>query len=127
MAQTFYPAVIDKDADSDYGVVFPDFPGCVSAGGTIDEAIAMAAEALALHITGTIEDGEVLPAPTPADAIVADPDVRMVCIVMVPVTMPAKIKRINITIDERLLAQIDAVSNNRSGFLADAARRALAG
>jgi predicted RNase H-like HicB family nuclease len=127
MVQAFYPATIDKDPDSDYGVVFPDFPGCVSAGSTIDEAITMAAEALALHVTGMIEDGEALPPPTPADAIIADPDVRMICIVMVPVTMPAKIKRINITIDERLLAQIDAVSKNRSGFLADAARRALAG
>lgn len=127
MAQTFFPAIIDKDSNSDYGVTFPDFPGCVSAGSSIEEAITMAAEALALHISGMIEDGEVLPAPTPADAIIADPEVQMVCIVMVPAAMPAKVRRVNITIDERLLAQIDAATSNRSGFLADAARRALAG
>ena len=127
MSQTFYPAIIDKDPDSAYGVTFPDFPGCVSAGDTIEEAITMATDALALHLRGLIEDGEALPAPSPADALATDPEVRVVCIVMIPVTVPSRIKRINITIDERLLAQIDAATSNRSAFLAEAARRALAG
>jgi predicted RNase H-like HicB family nuclease len=39
-------ALIHKDADSDYGVSFPDLPGCVTAGATLDEARDMAAEAL---------------------------------------------------------------------------------
>jgi predicted RNase H-like HicB family nuclease len=46
---TAYVALIHKDPDSDYGVSFPDLPGCVSAGSTLDEAIALAHEALALH------------------------------------------------------------------------------
>ena len=29
--------VIHKDEKSDYGISFPDFPGCVSAGATLDE------------------------------------------------------------------------------------------
>ncbi len=32
-----YIALIRKDADSDFGVDFPDFPGCVSAGATLDD------------------------------------------------------------------------------------------
>ena len=32
-----YIAVIHKDPDSDFGVSFPDFPGCITAGATIDE------------------------------------------------------------------------------------------
>ena len=43
-------ALIRKDAASDYGVGFPDFPGCVTAGRTLDEARRMAAEALELHV-----------------------------------------------------------------------------
>jgi predicted RNase H-like HicB family nuclease len=39
-----YIALIRKDADSDFGVDFPDFPGCVSAGATLDEARRMAQE-----------------------------------------------------------------------------------
>jgi len=32
-----YIAVIHKDPDSDFGVSFPDFPDCITAGATIDE------------------------------------------------------------------------------------------
>jgi predicted RNase H-like HicB family nuclease len=42
----YYIAVIHKDADSDFGVSFPDLPGCITAGRTLDEARVMAAEAL---------------------------------------------------------------------------------
>ena len=45
-----YIAIIHKDADSDFGVSFPDFPGCISAGRTLDEAKNMALEALTGHI-----------------------------------------------------------------------------
>ena len=50
--------------EGNYGVVFPDFMGCVSAGETLDEASAMAHEALQLHVEGMVEDGEALPSPT---------------------------------------------------------------
>jgi predicted RNase H-like HicB family nuclease len=43
-----YIALIHKDPDSDFGVSFPDFPGCVTADATLEEARALAAEALAL-------------------------------------------------------------------------------
>jgi len=41
-----YIAIIHKDPDSDFGVSFPDFPGCITAGRTLDEAKEMAREAL---------------------------------------------------------------------------------
>jgi len=41
-----YIALIHKQADSCYGVSFPDVPGVTTAGDTIDEAIRKAAEAL---------------------------------------------------------------------------------
>ena len=47
-----YVSLIHKNPDSDYGVSFPDLPGCATAGKTLDEAITMAAEALALHLEG---------------------------------------------------------------------------
>ena len=42
----YYIALIHKDADSSYGVSFPDLPGVVTAGDSIDEAMQHAAEAL---------------------------------------------------------------------------------
>ena len=63
-----YIALIHKDADRDYGVSFPDFPDCVSAGQILDEARNIAAEALAFHVAGMIEDGEAIPEPSTLEA-----------------------------------------------------------
>jgi predicted RNase H-like HicB family nuclease len=71
-----YIAVIHKDADSDYGVSFPDLPGVVTAGKDLDDARAMAEEALALHIEGLVEDGEAIPEASSLEAIMADPENR---------------------------------------------------
>lgn len=71
---TSYIGLIRKDANSDFGVDFPDFPGCVSAGATLDEARRMAPEALDLHIGGVLEDGEALPVPSSLEAVMADPE-----------------------------------------------------
>jgi predicted RNase H-like HicB family nuclease len=67
-----YIALIHKDADSDYGVSFPDLPGCISAGATLDEARVMAFEALGLHLDGLAEDGEKAPTPSSLEAIMTD-------------------------------------------------------
>ena len=69
-----YMGLVHKEADSDYGVSFPDLPGCTTAGRTIEEAGEMAAEALSLHIEGLAEDGDEIPAPSSADAVLAHPD-----------------------------------------------------
>ena len=39
-------ALIHKEADSSYGVSFPDVPGVIAAGNSIDEAMQKAAEVL---------------------------------------------------------------------------------
>lgn len=69
-----YIALIHKEPESDFGVSFPDFPGCVTAGHTLDEARAMAEEALALHIAGMIAAGEAIPLPSPLEEILRDPE-----------------------------------------------------
>lgn len=122
-----YIALIHKESDSDFGVSFPDFPGCVTAGSTLQEALAMAEEALAGHVEAMIEEGEVVPEPSDADAVLADPENRDGVVVLVP--MPddvAKIIRVNVTLPAGLLRRIDARTNNRSRFLAKAAEKALA-
>lgn len=73
-----YIGLIHKDADSDYGVSFPDFPGLITAGTDLDDARAMAEEALSLHIEGLAEDGEAIPEPSTLEAVVADAETRTV-------------------------------------------------
>lgn len=64
MTMRQYIALIHKDADSDYGVSFPDLPGVITAASTLDEARDMAAEALAFHLEGMAADGEAVPEPS---------------------------------------------------------------
>jgi predicted RNase H-like HicB family nuclease len=68
-----YIAIVRKDPDSDYGVEFPDFPGCVTAGKDLEEARAFAEEALRFHIEGMLEDRQTLPRPSRFEDIMSDP------------------------------------------------------
>ncbi|CDZ49235.1 MULTISPECIES: type II toxin-antitoxin system HicB family antitoxin [Neorhizobium] len=121
-----YIGLIHKDAESDYGVSFPDFPGVVTAGATLDEARHMAEEALALHVEGMVEDGETIPEPSSLESVMADPDNRDgVAILVTLKSQTAKAVRINITLPEDVLERIDRFAADhglsRSGFLARAA------
>ncbi len=126
MARLFYPAILEKEPTSAYGVTFPDFLGLVSAGDTAEAALVNAHEALAGHVALMVQDGDPLPDPTPVDVVVADPDIKVVAITLVGVTIPGKAKRVNVTLDEALLEEIDEVAENRSRFLSEAARAELA-
>lgn len=126
-----YIALIHKDADSDYGVSFPDLPGCITAGSTLDEARDMAAEALALHLEGMAEDGEAAPEPSSLEAVMADKDNMDGVAILVPAPVAApKSVRINVTLPSDVLEQIDQYAERegftRSGFLAQAAKKAMA-
>lgn len=69
-----YIALIHKDTDSSYGVSFPDVPGVIAAGDTIDEAMQHAAEALefAAEDWEGRDGSKRLPAPLTIDELRAD-------------------------------------------------------
>ncbi len=125
-----YIGIIHKDPDSCYGVSFPDFPGCITAGDTPDEARAMAAEALAFHVEDFEAHGEVMPEPSTLEQVMQDAINRegMAILVALP-SPPTKSVRVNITLPNDLLEQIDkhaeANGYTRSGFIARATKREL--
>jgi predicted RNase H-like HicB family nuclease len=123
--------LIHKDAESDFGVSFPDLPGVVTAGTTLDEARDMAEEALALHIEGLIEDGDAIPEPSSLEEIMSDTENRSGVAILVSVKNDQpKIVRVNVTLPEDVLAQIDEYAEThgftRSGLLAQAAKKLIA-
>ncbi|HEX9322078.1 MAG TPA: type II toxin-antitoxin system HicB family antitoxin [Xanthobacteraceae bacterium] len=125
-----YIALIHKDPHSEFGVSFPDFPGCISAGASLDQARANAEEALAFHVEGMAEDGEAIPEPSSLEDIMAEPDNRDGVAVLIPLReQAARTVRVNITLPEATLAEIDRYAEahgfTRSGFLAQAAKRAM--
>ena len=116
-----YIAYLHKDRNSDFGVSFPDFPGCVTAGKTLDEARLLASEALTFHIEGMIEDGEAIPEPSPLDAVAKDPAMKGAVAFLVSAAAGGRVQRFNITARRSQMEEIDrlAIKNGmtRSAFM----------
>lgn len=127
--------LIHKDHSGAFGISFPDFPGCVSGGETVDAALRSGHDALAFHVAGMIEDGEALPQLRDLDALMADPELRAefdgATVALVSVDLPAKAVRINVSMDETLLDRVDraasASGQTRSAYIAEAVRRRMVG
>jgi antitoxin HicB len=62
MSEYRYTIILDPDPDEGgYTVTVPALPGCVTQGESIEEAIAMAKDAIRLYIESLIADGEPVP------------------------------------------------------------------
>lgn len=82
-----YVGLVHRDNDSDFGVSFPDFPGVVTAGASLGEVRALAAQALAFHVEGLVEDGEIIPEPSPLNTVTAGGQCSGV-----PIMVPLRVK-----------------------------------
>jgi predicted RNase H-like HicB family nuclease len=117
-----------------FGISFPDFPGCISGGATMDEALRRGREALAFHVAGMLEDGDPLPSLRDLTELRSDPnfleDAKDAIILFLPLDLPGHVARVNVSFDTNLLERIDraakARGETRSGFLAEAAKERLA-
>lgn len=121
-----YIAYLHKDSKSDFGVSFPDFPGCVTAGKSLDEARRKAPEALAFHIAGMMEDGEKIPKPSKIDDLVADPARQNAVAFLVTTDLPkSKTVRVNVTARENQIELIDRLASQagmtRSAYMVQSA------
>lgn len=128
-----YPIAIETgNADTAWGVVVPDLPGCFSAGDTLDEAYDMAKEAIELWINTALDADQAIPTPSPMEAHQADAEFAGWSWGVVSVDMAAfddTVERINITMPRRVLRQIDQYvkrhHGNRSSFLAESALKSV--
>jgi predicted RNase H-like HicB family nuclease len=121
-----YIAYLHKDGKSDFGVSFPDFPGCVTAGKSLDEARRKAPEALAFHIAGMMEDGEKIPKPSKLDDLAGDPDRQNAVAILVTTDFPkSKTVRVNVTARENQIELIDRLARQagmtRSAYMVQSA------
>ncbi len=111
---TTYIALLRKDPDSDFGVDFPDFPGCITAGSTLEETREMAAEALEFHIEGMIEEHLPIPGPSPLEMVMADPENAEA--IPFPVAVPDRLTgvgQIGVTLSAADLEKLDALAKKR--------------
>jgi predicted RNase H-like HicB family nuclease len=119
-----YPVLIEPKTDnSDYGVMVVDFPGCFSAGDTLDEALTNAEESAAAWIDATIEDGDAIPPPSTSEKVrEIEPDWIIAYINVDPALLDDTTERVNITMPRRVLRRLDdlakSAGESRSGYIA---------
>jgi predicted RNase H-like HicB family nuclease len=115
-----YIAYLHKDRKSDIGVSFPDFPGCVTAGKSLEEARRKAEEVLALHMRGMVEDGDAIPKLSKLDDVANDP-ARKGAVAFLVSAEPDVTERINITAPRSQIREIDRraeqAGQSRSAFI----------
>jgi predicted RNase H-like HicB family nuclease len=125
-----------------YDVTFVDFPGCISSGDTLEQALVMAQEALHLHLCSMLADGDPIPAPSTLDSAVRADDVEAgeenapqsagaiwQYILVEPSPGRAKAEapvRLSISLTPSVIEKIDAIADDmgltRSGVISAAAR-----
>jgi predicted RNase H-like HicB family nuclease len=120
-----YIAYLHKDRKSDFGVSFPDFPGCITAGKTLGEASRNAAEALKIHIEGMLADGDEIPEASALDDLAGDRAMKGAVVFLVRINMSDKVERFNITARKSQMEEIDRLARQqgmtRSAYLVAAA------
>jgi|SRR5579883_131569 predicted RNase H-like HicB family nuclease len=127
--------VLVDGQDGAYGVVFPDLPGCVAMGETIEKALANAGDVLRDWVDLTEENGHPIPPPRALEALRADPETAQALrsgasLATVPlVRETGKPVKANLSLDAGLLAAIDEEARRRkltrSAFVELMARQML--
>jgi predicted RNase H-like HicB family nuclease len=137
MALRFYRAIAYQapgDGPTDgWDVVFPDFPGCVTQGDTAQRALENAIEALSLHVEGMLAERLALPPASPPNSNLpewlSEGDMPTQVHALLPMEVPGKSARLNVTLEQALLDRLDAAvrreGTTRSDYLAQVVREKL--
>ncbi|MDL2187493.1 type II toxin-antitoxin system HicB family antitoxin [Pseudomonas sp. ChxA] len=130
-----YPIAISTgDQENAWGVEVPDIPGCYSAGDDLDDAMAMAREAIEGHFEILAEDGAPIPPAQKVTLHAANPEYAGCIWAVIDIDVSkylGKAQKLNITLPGYLLNRIDDYvlshpeEKSRSGFLASAALKVL--
>ena len=107
---TRYPALIDGAAGA-YGVTFPDLPGIVAMGKTLDDALVNAEEALRDYTIEAEKHDEEVATPTAIENVGAPPGCALVSVPLI--RLSGRSVRANLSLDEGVAAFIDSEAARR--------------
>ena len=124
-----YVALFGEDRHG-FSVEFPDFPGCVTCGDTLDEAVDHAHEALAVFVEEMMEQGRELPEASSKKALLAVPEHKGKKAINVAVNGDGSdFEEFEVVMHGHLLQRIEKYSReygvSPADFLAAAAREAI--
>jgi predicted RNase H-like HicB family nuclease len=133
MATKYYLSVADRlPNESNWSITFPDFPGVTLVAEKFADVMRQAKDALATAVENMEKDGDPLP-PSIEEDVMPDYDrgpYHDPRTLLVPVETAGRALRVNVSLDEGLLARIDDVSKrtglSRSSLLARGARMLIA-
>src|SRR6516162_1444782 len=116
------------EGNGEFAAVFPDFPGLIAVGSSLEGAIAKAGRLLGAEIDAMIEDGLELPPVRSLSSLTNDPHFRDesvgAMVALVPCTVSAGVVRISVALERALLGEVDRAARDagetRSKFLAEA-------
>jgi predicted RNase H-like HicB family nuclease len=107
MPQRFYPAVLERGSKLTFAVWFPDFPGCVAAARTQEDAVAKAQEAISQAVVELYEKGKTLPEPTSFEKVALPKECDLIAMIAIGVDPPAPSERVNIYLPKSLIERVD--------------------
>ena len=105
-----YPALIDGEKGA-YGVSFPDIPGVVAMGVTMDEALLNAEEALRDYVIETEKTGDKPVSPSLIEEIETPAGNALVSIPLI--RLSGHSVRANLTLDEEVVTYTDGEARRR--------------
>ncbi len=105
-----YPAFVDGETGA-YGVAFPDIPGIVAMGETMDDALVNAEEALRDYVTETARDGGRVGEASPLEQV--SPPEGSVLVAIPLIRLSGRTVRANLTLDEGVVAFMDSEARRR--------------
>src|SRR5262249_2958277 len=103
VAKRFYPAVLERCPKKTFAVWFPDFPGCVAAGLSQEQALEKAEQELA----AAMEREQPLPTPTPFERIEIPDDCDVITLCVIGAEAPDASERVNVYLSKSLLERAD--------------------
>jgi predicted RNase H-like HicB family nuclease len=133
MATRTYLAIADRvPGEANWSITFPDFPGVTSVAEKFADVMRQAKDALGTVVEDMERDGDALPSAIEDDklpdydrSVYHDPRALMVSVETV-----GRALRVNVSLEEGLLARIDNVAKrtgvSRSALLARGARMVIA-
>ena len=65
--QLKYPFTLEQDEDGSYLIQYPDLPGCMTCGNTVEEALKMGEDARKCWIDSALQDNDFIPEPRIAE------------------------------------------------------------
>ena len=105
-----YPALIDGESGA-YGVTFPDLPGIVAMGASMDEAMIHAEEALRDYALQAERDGDAIVPPSAIESVNPPSGSALVAIPLI--RLSGRRVRANLTLDEGVAEFINSEARRR--------------